>query len=383
MKLHQFAAMVVLLLAAAWVLTGDFSFVGSASTEDGKPNTVVERQEEQAKTEDRALQAVGVAKVPSIQHARSIRISGITQADKSSEISARTSAAIDELKVSQGDVVKKDQVILKLASEGREEALASAQQSLEQAQIDAEAKRKLVERGTLPKVQLDQAMSALRSAESGLERAKVEMSLLEVKAPFAGVVDNLKVEAGTSVQAGTPVATLVALDPIIGIGEVNESDLPIVKVGNEASLRLVTGEVVSGKIRYISRVAQATTRTYTVEVEAPNADMNIPVGMTSEVILKGEAVSAKPVPRSVVTLNVDGELGVTAVDENDVVLFYPIDIVDDSTGGLILGGIPEDARIIVQGQNLVSEGQKVQAIEADQEQIDKLIEETRSQIEGQ
>lgn len=383
MKLHQFAAMVVLLLAAAWVLTGDFSFVGSASTEDDKPNTVVERQEAAAKTEERALQAVGVAQVPSIEHARSVRISGITQADKSTEVSARTSAAIDELKVSQGDVVKKDQVILTLASEGRQEALASAEQSLEQAKIDADAKRTLVERGTLPKIQLDQAMSALRSAESALEKAKVEMSLLEIKAPFGGVIDDLKVEAGTSVQTGTPVASIVALDPIIGVGEVNESDLPIVKVGNDASLRLVTGEIVSGKIRYISRVAQDTTRTYTVEIEAPNPEMSIPAGMTSEVILRGEAVSAKPVPRSVVTLNDTGELGVRAVDEEDSVVFYPIDIVDDSTGGLILGGIPDKARIIVQGQNLVSEGQKVQAVEADPEQIDRLIEEARSQIESQ
>jgi multidrug efflux system membrane fusion protein len=62
------------------------------------------------------------------------------------------------------------------------------------------------------------------------------------------------------------------------------------------------------------------------------------------------------------------------VDKDDKVVFFPIDLVDDTPKGLVLGGIPADARVIVQGQDLVAEGNHVKAVEADPAMIKKLIE---------
>lgn len=383
MKSHHVAAFLVLIASAIWIFTGEFSSVGSSASDDQASTTVAARQAADEAANPRALQTVGVAKIPSLDHARSVRISGITQADKKIEISARTTGIISELFIKQGDVVNEGDLILTLAPEGRDVALASAQQTLEQAQIDLNAKEQLVERGTLGKLTLDQAKSTLSAAKSQVESAKAELERLNIVAAFDGVIDALMVEEGGSVQPGTPVATLISLDPIIGVGEVNESDLGIVTIGKQADLRLVTGETVSGTIRYVSREAQPNTRTYTVEIEVPNPDLAIPSGMTTEVILRGEAVLATPVPRSIVTLGNTGELGIRSLDEEDKVVFHPIDIVDDSTGALILGGIPKDVRIIVSGQNLVTEGQKVEPSELDPETIERLVAEVRSQVEGQ
>ncbi|RUY50679.1 efflux transporter periplasmic adaptor subunit, partial [Mesorhizobium sp. M7A.F.Ca.CA.001.13.2.1] len=55
------------------------------------------------------------------------------------------------------------------------------------------------------------------------------------------------------------------------------------------------------------------------------------------------------------------------------VAFFPIDLVDDTPTGLVLGGIPADARIIVAGQELVKEGDEVKLVEADQATIQKLL----------
>ncbi len=383
MKPHHVAAFLVLIASAVWIFTGEFSSVGSATSEDEASTTVLARQEADEAASPRALQTVGVATIPSLNHARSVRISGITEADKKINITARTAGVIEELKVSQGDVVKEGDLILTLFPEGRDVALASAEQSLEQAKIDFEAKQTLVERGTLPRIMLDQARSTLRAAESQVESSKAEIERLNIVAAFDGVIDALMVEQGGSVEGGTPVATLISLDPIIGVGEVNESDLAIVALGEKADLRLVTGRSVSGTVRFISREAQPNTRTFTVEIEIPNPDLSIPAGMTSEVILRGEPVLATPVPRSIVTLGNTGELGIRSIDGENKVVFHPIDIVDDSTGALILGGIPKDARIIVSGQNLVTEGQSVEPSELDPETIERLVAEVRNQVEDQ
>lgn len=384
MTAHRYAAILVFVLSAIWVLTGDFSFVGSAASENEQLAASVEEPSvtpaQAAEGKDAAghdLQTVGVAVIPSIEHARSVRVSGVTSADKEINVTARTQGIIAELTVRQGDVVRAGDVILRLDPEGRDAQLRSAEQALEEAKSQFEARRVLVERGTVAKLQLDTIRSAVIAAESAVEAAKAEIERLVVTAPFDGVLDVINVEQGGSVEGGTPVARLIALDPIIGIGEVNESDLGIVKIGSPAQLRLVTGDVLDGTIRYVSRVAQATTRTFTVEVEVPNADLAIPAGMTAEVILRGEPVLATPVPRSVITLNEDGDLGVRTVDENDEVAFHMIDIVDDSTGALILGGIPKDARVIVSGQNIVADGEKVIAKPIEQSIIDGLIKEVQ------
>lgn len=376
MKAHRYAAILVFIASAAWVLTGDFSFVGSATGQNSEGPAPVEQAEPAPTDEDaaaRSLQSVAVAVIPSIDHRRTVRVSGVTQADKRTDITARAGGIISELPVEQGDRVEAGETIARIAPEGRDAAVRSAEAALEQARAEFTAREQLVENGTLPRLQLEQQRSALRLAESQYEAAVAELERLVITAPFGGVVDAVMVEQGGAVNQGTPVANLISLDPIIGVGEVNESDLRTIEVGGDAQLRLVTGETIAGTIRYISRDAQPSTRTFTVEVEAANPDLAVPAGMTAEVILRGEPVVATPVPRSIVTLNDAGELGVRAVDADDQVVFYPIDLVDDSTDALLLGGIPRGARVIVVGQNLVSDGQSVEPVEAESEVIERLI----------
>ncbi len=386
MRANRYVAIIVFIAAGAWVLTGEFSFVGSAtgqSTETAPAEETPAAESTAAPETERALQPVSIAVIPSFDHARSVRISGVTQADKRTVLTAREGGIIAEIPVRQGDLVKEGDLIARLSLEGRDAVLRSAEQALEQAKAEATAREELVRRGTIPKLQLDAVMSALRAAESQVEQIKSEIERLDVRAAFDGIIDEIMVEAGGSVGQGTPVANLIALDPILGVGAINESDLATIGVGSAAELRLVTGRVVEGKVRYISREAQAATRTFMVEVEVPNPDNTIPAGMTTEVILRGSPVRATPVPRSVVTLDDAGNLGIRSVNDKDEVEFHPIDLVDDSTGALLLGGIPENARVIVSGQNLVKDGQRVAVSQADPDLVKRLVDEARAGVQSQ
>ena len=64
-------------------------------------------------------------------------------------------------------------------------------------------------------------------------------------------------------------------------------------------------------------------------------------------------------------MNAAGNLGLRILNADSTVGFVPIDLIDDSPEGLVLSGIPLDAKIIVAGQDLVSEGDKVKAVPAD------------------
>jgi len=369
-RFHKLAALVVLAGFAAWTATGEFSSVGSAATDAA--------QKPEAAQPSVPLRTVAVVTPPRVNHARAIRVSGQTEADKRAVLATRQAGVIATLDVKQGDHVKTGDLILRLDAEEKTAAVEMATQVLVQREAEAKAMERLVKTGSMAKLQADNARSALATARSMLEAAQAELARNEVKAPFDGLVDRVGVELGSAVMQGAEVATIINLDPILAKGEVSERDLRYISIGDEAEVMLVNGEQVTGKVRYISRDASIQTRTFRIEIAIPNPDLSIPAGMTSEITLRAEPADAVILPRSVVTLSAEGDIGIRAADRDSKVVFFPIDLVDDTTNGLVLAGIPADARVIVAGQDLVTEGDKVNAVEADKATIDKLVGEVTS-----
>ncbi|GAA2859005.1 multidrug efflux system membrane fusion protein [Aminobacter niigataensis] len=366
-RFHKLAALVVLVGFAAWMGSGKFSSVGSAQpSPDEKPV-----QAEQPKA---PLRTVMVVAPPRLDHARAIRISGQTEANKRATLATRAAGIIAELPVKQGDHIKQGDLVLMLDAEEKTAAVDTAKAVLVQRKAEWEATEKLMKAGSVAKLQADGAWSNYQTALSQLQAAESELSRNQVKAPFDGVVDRVAVELGSSVIQGGEVATILNLDPILGKGEISERDLRYVKIGDEAEVKLVNGEVVTGKVRYISRDATSQTRTFPVEIAIPNADGAIPAGMTAEITVRAKPVDAVMLPRSVVTLGENGDLGIRAVDGASKVVFYPIDLVDDTQNGLVLGGIPATAQIIIAGQDLVKEGDEVKAEPANEAVLKKLAE---------
>lgn len=370
-RFHKIAAIAVLAVSAGWILTGEFSSVNSATSSE---QTSAQPKEDKAPDATPVkLRTVAFVEPFFVDHSRAIKLSGLTEADKRATLATRAAGIIEQLPFEQGDTVEEGDVILSLEVEEQTAMIETAKALLEQREKEFEATERLVTAGTLPKLRADESRSALSSARSQLQQAEAEHARLEVRAPFSGVIDRLNVEKGSYVQAGAQVAVLLKLDPVIARGEVSESDLHYIKPGNAAEIDLVNGREVQGKVSYISRDASPQTRTFPVEIAIPNPNLSIPAGMTAEITLRADTVRAVVLPRSVVTLSVNGDLGVRILKPDNTASFVPIDLIDDMPQGLVLGGVPEDARIIVAGQDLVVDGEKVNPVEADKEMVERFI----------
>ncbi|WP_339757035.1 efflux RND transporter periplasmic adaptor subunit [uncultured Hoeflea sp.] len=377
-RFHTVAAFVVLAVSAAWVLTGEFSSIGSAAQETSGDESKVEQPVEAT---EKVLRTVAVIEPAFIQHNRIIRISGVTAPDKRTTLATRSAGILGELKVEKGDRVKAGDVILVLDGAEKQSMVATAEALLDQRRKEADNVERLVKNGIAPTTQSDNARSALASARSQLEAAQAEVDRLTVVAPFSGIIDQVKVEEGSWLPSGEDVAVLIQLDPVIALGEVSEREIAHVNVGREADVRLISGEIVSGIVRHVSLEATAGTRTFPIEVAIANPDNKVPSGMTAEIMVKSEAVSAVKLPRSVVTLDPSGNLGLRILKADGTVGFVPIDLIDDTPEGLILSGVPTDAKIVVAGQDLVTDGETVNAVPADSSLVTgstaKLAEQTR------
>ncbi len=310
---------------------------------------------------------VAVAETQATQYQPKLVLSGRTEADKKVAIVSRTSGVITDLRVRRGQVVRAGEVIALLTDEGRAAQLAQARALVLQRRAEFDARTKLIEQGNLPKLDANNIATLLRAAETALAQAEAEIERIRITAPWDGVVNQVTAEEGQHLMLmpganGNEVAQMISLNPIIAIVEVSERKLGGVRMGESAELRLVTGEVVKGKVRYISKSAAATTRTYRIDIEAPNPDNRIPDGITTEVAITLAAVKATKVPRSALTFSAQGKLGVRAVDGEGKVYFIPVELVDDEQHSMWVAGIETGTRVIVQGQDFVREGQIVEAV---------------------
>ncbi|MBU2487317.1 MAG: efflux RND transporter periplasmic adaptor subunit [Alphaproteobacteria bacterium] len=362
-RFHTVAAFVVLAVSAAWVLTGEFSSIGSAANET--PGDEPQSIQAAAAPAEKVLRTVAVIEPDFVQHNRIIRISGVTSPDKRTTLATRSAGILGELKVKKGDRVQAGDVVLVLDGAEKRAMVETAKALLDQRQKEAENIERLVRNGISPTTQSDSARSALASARSQLEAAQADLDRLTVVAPFSGIIDQVMVEEGSWLPSGEAAAVLLQLDPVVALGEVSEREIASVSVGSEADVRLISGDVVSGIVRHVSLEATTGTRTFPIEVAIANPDNKLPAGMTAEIMIKSEAVQAVKLPRSVVTLDAAGNLGLRILNADNTVGFVPIDLIDDSPAGLVLSGVPQNAKIIVAGQDLVSDGEMVNAVPAD------------------
>lgn len=356
-KFHRIAAFCVMVGAVAWIATGEFSSVGSAQTAEGKESPTPETP---AAEKTPLVRTVSAVTPVFIDHAREIRLSGITEADKRTDLAARAEGVIASLTLVKGGMVEAGAVVMEL--EGPEAVAQEeiARIALAQKERDLEVAEKLFKGGSTSESNLTNARSARDAARAELNRAHASADRLQLKAPFAGIVDSVAVELGEWVQTGTPVATILSLDPILVKAEVSEVDLSSIAVGSIAKVHLVNGTVMEGTVRLIAREASAQTRTFPVEIALPNPDLTLPSGMTAEVSLFAAPTRAVVVPRSIITLAEDGQLGLRIVGADNLAQFAAVRIIDDTPEGLVVTGVPEGVRIVTAGQDLVSNGEKVE-----------------------
>jgi multidrug efflux system membrane fusion protein len=146
---------------------------------------------------------------------------------------------------------------------------------------------------------------------------------------------------------------------------VTEINVQALKTQQQASGRMVSGDMLQGKIRYISSISDPSTNTFKIEVEVPNPDYTHMAGMSTELALPLETTWAMRISPAVMALDEQGNLGVKTVVDNHV-RFVPIDIVKSDSQGVWLSGMGQQADIITLGHGFVRDGDKVDVVSVDE-----------------
>tara|TARA_B100001287_G_scaffold80932_1_gene67375 strand:- start:77 stop:958 length:882 start_codon:yes stop_codon:yes gene_type:complete len=191
----------------------------------------------------------------------------------------------------------------------------------------------------------------------------VELNRTEVKAPFRGYVERI-IKPGNFINRGEVCAVIIELDPVTFVAEVPEAEIKSIVKGQNVSIMLVTGEIISSKLSFVSKSATPSTRSFRVEAEVRNPKGLIRDGITGTLEISTNKILANKISPSILLLSDSGTLGIRIVNNDNVVEFRPIRILEDTQDGLWVQGIPNASSLIVRGQGFVEDGQKVIAIPA-------------------
>ena len=341
-------AFLVAVSVALWMLTG---YVGGHDTPSRNPDS--------SPPGPAAPMRVAVQISHANYNTREIAVSARTEPNRAVELRAETDGRVISLGAERGSLVKAGDKIAVLDMRDRQIRLEKAKANVKQMQLQLEAARKLQKKQFVSETQIAEAYAHLVAARADLRAIELDIDHTTLTAPFDAVMQDRRVELGDYVKSGDNVAQLVDTDPLIVVGEINEREVHKVKVGGSGYARLVNGELVDGRIRYIAPQANENTRTFRVELAIPNKNGKLRAGMTAEMRLVGERTMVHSFSPSLLTLGEDGEIGVKTVDENDRVRFYPVGIVDSNESSISVSGLPEEIRLIVVGQGFVRTGDRV------------------------
>lgn len=308
-------------------------------------------------------------------------ISGSLEAERQATVAAEVAGPVLATAAEEGDSVSAGALLARLDDSALRESVLSAQSAVRSAEGQVEVARRNAERaeallkgGAIPERDVEAARWSVTNAEAGLADARARLTYAReqlaktlVRAPFRGVVSEKSVSPGDTVQAGSPLYTLI--DPLRMrlVAHVPAEGIATLRVGTPVEFVVagLVGQRFSGSVQRINPMADPSTRQVQIQVALPNPEGRLVAGLFAEGRVTSAARQALAVPAAAVDrslgqpalLRVRGgqvervavRLGITDEEAEKVEVVSGVE-----AGDLVLlgaaRGIAPGAKVTVQGE---------------------------------
>ena len=355
-------ALIFTLLIAGWMLSGILMNGTSQEEVSAIAQTTENEAQKQPKNENKISKKLFRVQTKIFQsqpRQANLLIRGRTEVDARVQVKAQTAGLVVKAAAKKGIWINKGELLCRIETAEREATLLQAKARLAQARADYDANKALARKGHTAQLRLTSYKAQLDTAKAELKRAELDYQRTNIKAPFDGFLEEQPAKVGDYLTIGMSCATLVALDPLIVVGNVSELEVSNLKLDMQAKVQMITGEERDGKIRFISSSADKETRTFRVEVEIQNKEAKLRDGVTSDINIPLALTNAHQFSPAILVLNDQGQIGVRTVDQNSIVRFLPVKLLSDDKHGVWVSGLPDQVRVITVGQEYVIHNQKV------------------------
>ena len=271
-------------------------------------------------------------------------------------------------KIEEGDRVKEGQPLLYLDTD-----LVLASRNQAKADYDFKLRecnrvKKLAERKVATIAEVDQCVMGLDIAKARLEETEALLQRTFIVAPIGGILNKLPVDVGEYVLPGTIVAEIVDMDMVDVVFDIPERDIGYLKLGGKVNILygVKNTQKTQGVIKYISALADPSTRTTIIKVSVDNSKGEFHTGQfvmaeLTRQVLRG--VIMIPL-RSVIPLE-KGKVVYVVRDGKAARLDIVIDTPYVDGRVRVISGLKGGEKLIVSGSNQLEPNRAVKIVPAE------------------
>ena len=383
----------------------------------GDQNSIIQKNEldEKNNNSDNSSFVVSAIEVKNESVPVYFRANGITKSIFDIQITARRGGLVKNIYLKDGSLVNEGDIIMSLdqqtlqqelnaakallkAEKNRLEFLKvrfqqdgshskridSAKAELSQSKKDFESSKKLKDKGFRTELELATKYARFKSAEASLTelleiskdleisnstaniqkinsdiaKIKQQIKFTEITAPRSGRIENIHVDVGEYIDNGKNVVHLIGLDELIVEMQIPQSSISAIKIGDLVEIKFGDKKYHSGRVQKIGAVANDATRTFNIEVQIENSDLELRVGMTAEARIKINQVEAFKISPAHLTTDNNGNLYAKVIGADREVENKTIKIVKTDDNFAYIYGLVDKTIVLTTGQAFLKEGDK-------------------------
>ncbi len=293
------------------------------------------------------------------------RSTAVLEADRAATVTTKASGIILDILVEEGDVVKKDDVLLVLESDEQTLSLKSARANYDKSLNNYQRAKQLIAKGLTNKEQIDNLKFETEVLKSTLDQAKMNLSFTKIKAPFDGVVVKRMVKIGNLIQNATAVFEVIDFDSLQAKIDVPEHQWNIMREGLSVQFKFdaLPDTTIDGEVIRVSPIIDSSSGTFEVTVSVDNHNMTLRPGLfakaniiydqKSDVVLVGkDAIIREDEMAYVYVLGEDSDI-------NKVEVSLGYEMVDSFE---IISGLSIGQEVITTGKNNLTPDTKVNVV---------------------
>lgn len=291
---------------------------------------------------------------------------GIVEENEATAVSFTSMGTVRRVLVSEGQAVARGQLIAELDDTQARNLLDGARAAVAQAEDALQRYGQLHEKGSMTDAQWVEVQSKVAQARSQLAVAEKNLADCRLTAPVSGIVGRRNVSAGETAMPSQAVVTILDITSVKVRFSVPESEMAAItpqtptRIQVEAIGRGFHGGRIEKGIQ-----ADALTHTYDVRVRVENKERMLLPGMVAKVALNSQSLIVNSqllisLPLTSVQRRPDGSLFIWTIAADSTAHRTPVTIGASQGNRIeILSGLAEDARIVTEGYQKLSEGTKV------------------------
>ncbi|BDS14797.1 efflux RND transporter periplasmic adaptor subunit [Aureispira anguillae] len=308
---------------------------------------------------------VTVAKVTIKDFNHFVEVQGnVVPAEDPGMASSETGGRIVELKVKEGQYVKKGDLIAKINLESIKKSIAQLDESLSLAQDIFKRQENLWKQKIGSEVQFLQAKSQVESLLKNKESMEYELTKANVYAPISGYVDMVMAKEGEMAGPGAPIVQILNTQKLKVVAAIPEIYLGKVKRGESVLLKFpALKEEQKGRVMTIGRIINPANRTFEVEAAVNSRNGLLKPNLLATMLVNDyEVKDAIVVPDQLILQDVSGADYVMVLEGNKAVKKVVKMGKGYNNETIIKTGLTGEETLLIKGARQVSDGDWVKVL---------------------